>query len=100
MGGLASLVLCEEVVDYVGLELPLQVEDVVGDIEDLADAPGVLHVVQSAAALVVGGGVYVGVVEKLHGDADDLIAGLLEEEGGNGGVDAAAHGDDYLRRCV
>ena len=63
MGGLASLVFCEEVVDYVGLKLPLQVEDVVGDIENLADAPGVLDVVQGTAALVVCGGVFGRVVE-------------------------------------
>jgi len=40
------------------------------------------------------GGGFVGVVAEAHEDADAVVALLLEEGGGDGGVDTAGHGDD------
>ena len=95
MGGAATGVLLDEVVDDVGLELALEVEEVVRYAENLADAPGVLHILDRAAAAMVGGGLFtIRDAPEAHGDADDIVALLLEEEGGDGGIYTSAHGDD------
>ena len=38
------------------------------------------------------------VVVELQRHADDVVAGLLDEPGDDGGIDAARHGDDDARR--
>src|SRR5690606_33578292 len=64
-----------------------EVEDVVVDAELVGDPAGVVDVGHRAAARV---GL---AAPQLHGDADDLVALLLEERGRDRGVDAARHGD-------
>ena len=76
--GPTSTVLVDEVLDYVCMELLFEVEDVVGDVQHSADPLGVTGVLSVAARLVasrvigvLGGG-------EAHGDADDIVAGVLE----------------------
>ena len=90
----SAFVLALEVVDDEGAELALHVEHVVGYAEDAADGAGILNVVDGAAAPVVFGQVGLVNVVQLHSDADDVPALPMEQQGGNGGVHAAAHGDD------
>ena len=102
MGRTALLVLSAEVVNNVGLELPLHVEDVVGNAQAVADDTGVVHVVHGAAAPVVVGQVGLVQAVELHGDAHHIITLPLQKQGGHRGIYAAAHRDDYsvaLRSC-
>ena len=79
----------------MGLELALEVEEVVGDADDLAGASGVVDILDGAAAAVLGRGLLgVGGAPEAHGDADDIVTLLFQEEGCDGGVDSSAHGDD------
>ncbi len=47
----------------------------------------------------VGVGEVGGVVAETHEDADAVVALLLEEGGGDGGIDSAGHGDYYFFWC-
>ena len=91
----APVVLAAEVVDDVLLELALEVHDVVRDAYGLADAAGVVHVLYGAAALAGGGEVVALDGPQAHGDAHDVVALPLQQQGGHGGVYAPAHGDDH-----
>src|SRR5690606_30237349 len=82
VGSPARGVLTDEVVDHVRGELRLHVEDVVGDSERTGDTAGIHDAVQSAARLA--GGVRIRVAEGLHRDADDVVALLDEQRGGDG----------------
>ena len=96
VGGAAVLVLGAEVVDNVGLELLLNVEDVVRDAQPAANRPGVDHIANGAATLIVLGKVGVLQAVQLHGHTHDLVALLLEQQGSNRRVHPAAHGDGHL----
>ena len=65
-----------------------------GDAESLAYGLGITHVLRGAAC--VGGGAAAG---EQHSGADAVIALLLEQVGGDAGIDAAAHGDEYAVMC-
>ena len=91
----SPVVLPAEVVDYMLLELALEVHDVVGDANRLADAACVVHVLYGAAALAGGGEVGALDGPEAHGDAHDVVALPLQQQGGDGGVYAPAHGDDH-----
>ena len=82
--GTAALVLGEEVVDDVGAELALGVDDVVACAEGVADAAGVVDVFDGAAALGEGRGVRALDGPEPEGDADDLVTLAGEEERGDG----------------
>uniref|UniRef100_E6QM66 Uncharacterized protein n=1 Tax=mine drainage metagenome TaxID=410659 RepID=E6QM66_9ZZZZ len=93
----ASEVIIDKGTNDVALEALLLVDDVVGDVERLGDAAGVVYVVERAAATGGAGG-YAGLsgeailIPKLEGEADD-IGSLGAKHGGNGGgIDAAGHG--------
>ncbi len=89
---LAGGIAVGEAVDHRLAEALLVVEDIVRDAEGLGDAAGVVDVLAGAAgAFAVGGRA---VIVKLQGDADHVVAGLLEEAGDDRGIDATGHGDD------
>ena len=76
--------------DDMGVEVVTEVEHEVVDVELLGDASRVVDVGHRAAS---GVGV---ATPQLHRDTDDLVALLLEQERGNGGVDPAAHRTHHL----
>ncbi len=89
-GCLTRQVRADERAHHVAPELLLEVQDVVADPERPRDPPGVAEIIERAAAPGAAG---LGrVVPELHGEADDLVALLLEEERGDRGVDASGHG--------
>ena len=81
VGCSAPTVLLDEVVDHVLLELALEVEDVMGSVDELAYSSGVVHVLDRAAALGKGREVVAQGGPEAHGDADDVISLALQEEG-------------------
>ena len=91
----APVILFDEVVHDVRLKLALEVLHVVGDADGLAHPAGVLHVLDRAAALAVGGNVVALHRPQPHRDADDLVALLMQQQGRHGGVNPPAHRDYY-----
>ncbi len=85
-----------EVVDDLALEGFFKINDVEWDIEPLGHPAGVMHIIEGTAGSE---GFAVGsrepaVVPYLHGHACDFMPLLLEQSRGDGGIHAAAHGDD------
>ena len=90
---LAGDVARGEAVDDGLLEALLVVENVVRDAQRLGHPAGVVDILAGAAGpLAVGG---FAMVVELQRDADDVVAGMLEQAGDDRGVDAARHGDDH-----
>ena len=87
--------------DDLLVELPLEVQDVVRDVDGRGHAPRVVQVVERAAAaervrspsrLIV----------ELHRQTDDVVALLGEQRRGDRRIDAARHRDDdahLIYRC-
>ncbi len=96
-GRSAGEVVGDEGADDLVLEAVLGVDEVVGDVEVLGDAAGVVDVVDGAAAALDGFG-HAGtageaaLVPELEGEADDGVSLGVEQRSGGGGVDAAGHG--------
>jgi hypothetical protein len=90
--GAARGVLVDEPVDDGAAELGLHVERVEGDADPGAGQAGVVHRRDAAAGICPA--VLVVRREEAEVDADDAVALLPHQEGGDGAVDAAAHGDD------
>ena len=67
-----------------------------GDAEPVGDAAGVVDVLAGAAGAAPPDGL--AVVVELQGDADDVVALLLEQRGDDRGVDAARHRHDDASR--
>ena len=63
-----------------------------GDAEARGHRPGVVEVLEGAAA-AEGGARALRLVVELHRHADHLVALLPEQGGGHGGVDAPGHRD-------
>ena len=78
------------------LEALLVVEDVVGDAELVGDPARVVDVLAGAAGPAPPDGL--AVVVELQGDADDVVALLLEHGSRHGRIDAAGHGDNHAPR--
>src|SRR5208283_3578064 len=98
VGRAAGEVFVREVVDDA-FEVRLEVERVERDVEPVGDAPGVAGIERAAAAFLVRGGVIVVAMHaRAHEQADDLVALLLEQVGGNGAIDSAAHGQYHACR--
>ena len=94
MGGASPAVFGAKVVDDVGLELLLDVENVMRDSQTLAHPPGIFHVVQGTASLVMGGQVGLVQAVELHGHADHVIPLAAQQQGCDRRIHPAAHGDD------
>ena len=67
----------------------LDVEKIVADGELVADKGGLCSAARAGVVALLGGG-------DFHGDAEDAVAGVFEEHGSDGAVDAAAHEDGDL----
>ena len=94
----AGRVAVEEAADDAAPELLLEVEGQVRHADRVGDGAGAEHGLRRAAGL---GAVGVGIGPELEGDADHLGPALALEQGGDGAVDAARHGDeDATRRRV
>ena len=95
VGRAPALVLAHEVGDDVLAELAPGVDDVVRHAQRLADAAGVLDVLNRAAALVVRRYAVLIRRPEPHRDADDVVALPVQQVRSDRRVDAARHrGDD------
>src|SRR5213075_1255103 len=74
------------------VELPLEVDDVVRDVDGGRHAPRVVQIVDRAAATERG--LSLALVVQLHRQPDDVVPLLLEQGRGDRRVDAARHGYD------
>src|SRR2546426_12618416 len=74
-------IFADEVVDHIVSESALEIQHVVRDPELLADPSSVVYGVQRAAGPV---GDILAVAEKFHGRANDIVALLDQERGGDG----------------
>ena len=92
VGGAPGLVLGGEVVDDLRLEIGGLLDDVMRDAEGMGDAAGVGDGGGAAAFILGAGDAVLG--PDFHGHANDVVALLLEQMGGYGGIDAAGHADD------
>ena len=89
-GGFAGAIAVDEWLNDAIPETGLVVEDVVGDFKGGGDLAGVVDILAGAAAAGTAG--CRAVIIELHGDADHVVAGVLQECRRDGAVDAAGHG--------
>ena len=92
VGRAPGLVLGGEVIDDLRLEIGGLLDDVMRDAEGMGDAAGIRDGGGAAAFILRAGDAVLR--PDFHGHADDVVALLLEEMGGDGGIDAAGHADD------
>src|SRR5581483_2378482 len=88
--GLAGHVALGERLHDGRSEALLVVEHIVGDAEPVGDAARIMDVLAGTARAAPSDGL--AVIVELKGDAYDVVALLLEQRRGHGGVDAAGHG--------
>ena len=95
---LAAQVRVGEILDHRLAEAGLVVEHVVTDAEPVGDPAGVVDVLAGATGA---GPSPLGARRiELQRDADDLVAGLRQQGGGDRRIDAAGHGDDHARAAA
>ncbi len=87
----SARILADEIVHHVAAESALEIQHVVRNAERVADAPRVVHRIERAARAI---GEVAVVAEELHRRADDVVALLDEERGGDRRVDSAGHRDE------
>ena len=75
--------------DHVSLEVITEVEHMVFDAEMVGDPAGVVDIADRATTRVARAS------PELHGDTDDLVAGLLKQRSGDRRIDAAGHHDHH-----
>jgi hypothetical protein len=88
-----GLVFIGKVLNDVLLKIRRLVNEVIRNVERVADGAGVGHGLR-AAALVLGA-VYAVLRPELEGDADDLVALRLQQRRRGGGINSSAHAADY-----
>ncbi len=96
-------IVLDERTDHGLLKTPLEIDDVVWNTKVLGDTARVADIVERTAPLAAG---FLrlaalrrrlrqaALIPELHGQADDGCAGLLQDRGHCGTIDAAAHGYD------
>ena len=92
----AAVILLHEVVYDVGLELLLEIHEVVRNTDCVADAPRVVHVLYRAAALIGRRDIIPFQPPKPHRDPDYVVALTMQQQRGDRRVHTAAHCDYYL----
>ncbi len=88
----AGKILVDERLDHTLFELPLQIDDVIGNADVLGHAAGVVDIVERAAAAGGGFGSDFGqspLIPELHGHPGDVGSLALEQGGDYGTIDAA-----------
>ena len=98
IGCCACFVGADKPRDDVFAEAVLEIVNVVGNASGATDRARVLDIIERAASSVAGDFDIV-VVKELEGDARTVIARLLGEIGGNGAVNASAHGNQCFLQC-
>ena len=86
-------ILGDEGTNDLLLQITGKIKNIMADSELLADPPGVLDLLGTAAldrSLFRRGDA------QAHGDADDLMSVFFKKPGRDGGIDAAAHGYGHL----
>jgi hypothetical protein len=93
----APKVVLDERAHNALLELLLEIHDIVGEVQMLRDALGVIDVIERAAAMLRGTPALelreAALIPELHGEPDDGSALLLEDGCYGGRIHAAGHGD-------
>jgi hypothetical protein len=87
-----GFVFVGEVLDDVLLELGGLINEVIGDVEFVADGAGVGDGLGSAAFVL--GAIHAILRPEFEGDADDIVALFKQQGGGSGGIDSPAHATD------
>jgi hypothetical protein len=80
MRGATAIVLLAEIVNYVLLELALQVHDVMGHTNLLADPPSIVDVLYRAAPPRRGRNIATLLSPQPHGHAHDIVALLFQQQ--------------------
>ena len=94
VGGLPPLVGRGEAVHDLTAEFVGEIEHIVGHIQLVRHAAGVLHILQRAAGAAAGDADVLVAVQR-HGSADAVPPLLLHEGSGDAGINAAAHCNQY-----
>ena len=97
-GGFSAQVAVGEIINDGFAEVALVVQDVVGEAQLVRDLFGVVDVLSRAAGLALDDAareVGLAHIVKLQGDADDIVAFLMQERGHDGRIHAAGHGNDH-----
>ena len=88
----------DEILDDFVLEDLAEVQDVVGDVELVGDAPSVLDRAQRTAGIFALDLGHVGQIgPHVQRDADHVIPVLLEQGRRNGAIDSARHAHNHAR---
>ena len=80
-------VLVDEIRDDRPLKLPLEIDDVVGEVQTAGHTSCVMQVVEAAATAVTG--FSAALIVELHRQTDNLVARFGEKRRGHRGIDAA-----------
>jgi hypothetical protein len=94
--GLAGQIAVGEIVDDGLAELRFEIEDVMRNVEPGGDPAGIVDIAPGAAGPGLAG--RGAVIIELQGDADDVVARMLEQAGDHRRIHAARHGHDDARR--
>ena len=86
-GSPSGRVLADEIRHHLLVELPLEVQDVMRDVDRGRDAPRVVEIVERAAAAERS--LSVALIVELHRHTDDVMALLGEQRRGDRRIDAA-----------
>ena len=89
IGRASGLVFIGEILDDVLLEIRRLVDEIIGDIQLLADRAGVGHGLGAAAFVL--GAIDAILRPELESDADDLVALFQQQRGRGGGIHSSAH---------
>jgi len=95
VGRAAGHVFVDKVVDDVVAKFVADIDDEVGETHVDGHFAGVVDGVEATAAGLLLRPAAIRVIPGFHGNSDNFISLLMQDHGRNGGVDAAAHGDEY-----
>ncbi len=93
---LAGNIALGKAVDHRFPEPGLVIEDVMRNADALGNGARVMDVAAGAAGALAMR--CRAVIVKLQRDADDVVAGVRQDRGGDRGIDATGHGDNHARR--
>ncbi len=104
-GRAAGQILVHERANDPGFELLFEIDDIMGKIQVLRHALGVIDIVNGAAAMLRRAcglhGRQAALIPQLHGQADDAAVLLQHQRGDYGAVHSAAHSHGYdIRRAA
>ena len=95
IGRASGQVFVHKIIDHVVAEIFPNIHDEVVEAHVDRYLPGVVDAIETTATGFFFITATIGVIPGFHGDADHLVAFLVQHHGRNRAVDAAAHGDQY-----